>query len=166
MRRGQEGLRGLSGFPNPKSMDSDRPYAGRFVGGEHRFAIRVYYEDTDVGGVVYHANYLRYFERARTDMLGLCGADLAVLHDTDQGYYVVSEAALKYRRPARLGDALVVASTIEEIAGVTCLIQQRVMRDDAVLVEGRVTVAFVSPEGRPKRQPTSWIEAFRAATGG
>ena len=147
-------------------MDSDRPYAGRFVGGEHRFAVRIYYEDTDAGGVVYHANYLRYFERARTDMLALCGADLAGALDSGEGTYVVSEAALKYRAPARLGDALVIASQLEDVGGVTCLIQQRVMRDDAVLVEGRVTVAFVSPEGRPKRQPTSWIEAFRAATGG
>jgi acyl-CoA thioester hydrolase len=147
-------------------MDSDRPYAGRFVGGEHRFAIRVYYEDTDAGGVVYHANYLRYFERARTDMLSLCGADIGRALETGEGNYVVAEAALKYRRSARLGDALVVASRLEEIRSATCLIQQRVMRDEAVIAEGRVTVAFVSSEGRPKRQPTHWIEAFRAATGG
>jgi len=147
-------------------MDSDRPYAGRFVGGEHRFAIRVYYEDTDVGGVVYHANYLRFFERARTDMLSLCGADLGRSLDAGEGSYVVTEADLKYRRPARLGDALVVASTLEKVGSASCVIQQRVMRDGAVLAEGRVTVAFVSSEGRPKRQPTQWIEAFRAATGG
>ena len=147
-------------------MDSDRPYAGRFVGGEHRFAIRIYYEDTDVGGVVYHANYLRFFERARTDMLTLCGADLGRSLDTGEGSYVVTEVALTYRRPARLGDALVVASTLEKVGSASCVIQQRVMRDGAVLAEGRVTVAFVSSEGRPKRQPTLWIEAFRAATGG
>ena len=147
-------------------MDSDRPYAGRFVGGEHRFAIRNYIVDTDVGGVVYHANYLRFFERARTDMLSLCGADLGRSLDTGEGSYVVTEVELKYRRPARLGDALVVASTLEKVGSASCVIQQRVMRDGAVLAEGRVTVAFVSSKGRPKRQPTLWIEAFRAATGG
>jgi acyl-CoA thioester hydrolase len=147
-------------------MDSDRPYAGRFVGGEHRFAIRIYYEDTDAGGVVYHANYLRFFERARTDMLSLCGVDLARTMDKGEGAYVVSEATLKYLRSARLGDALVIASTLEEIRSSYCVVHQRVMRDRQVLAEGRLTVAFVSPEGRPKRQPTHWIEAYKAATGG
>jgi len=147
-------------------MDSDRPYAGRFVGGEHRFAIRVYYEDTDAGGVVYHANYLRFFERARTDLLALCGVDLVQALESGEGGYVVSEVALTYRRPAKLGDALVVVSTLGEIRSSYCVVHQRVMRDQAVLAEGRLTVAFVSPAGRPKRQPVFWIEAYRAATGG
>ena len=144
---------------------SDRPYAGRFVDGEHRFSIRVYYEDTDAGGVVYHANYLRYFERARTDMLALAGVDLGAALDAGEGGYLVSAADLRFLRPARLGDALVIASRIMEIRQASCLVQQRVMRDRQVLVEGRLTVAFVGAEGRPRRQPATWMEAFRAITG-
>ena len=144
---------------------SDRPYAGRFVDGEHRFSIRVYYEDTDAGGVVYHANYLRYFERARTDMLALAGADLGAALAAGEGGYVVSAADLSFLRPARLGDALVITSRMAEIRQASCVVQQRVMRDGHLLVEGRLTVAFVGAGGRPRRQPAAWIEAFRAITG-
>ena len=144
---------------------SDRPYAGRFVDGEHRFAVRVYYEDTDAGGVVYHANYLRFFERARTDLLALLGADLGETLSAGEGGYVVAEAQLKYVRPAKLGDALVVASRLAELRQASCVVQQRVMRDGQVLVEGRLTVAFVGADGRPRRQPAAWIEAFKALQG-
>jgi acyl-CoA thioester hydrolase len=141
---------------------SDRPYSGRFVDGEHLFAVRVYYEDTDAGGVVYHANYLRFFERARTDMLALLGADLAEALRCGEGGYVVADAHIKYRQPAKLGDALVVASRPRELRSATCVVQQRVIRNGQVIVEGRITVAFVGADGRPRRQPASWIEAFRA----
>jgi acyl-CoA thioester hydrolase len=145
---------------------SDRPYAGRFENGEHRFAVRVYYEDTDAGGVVYHANYLRFFERARTDMLALFGADLARALSSGEGGYVVTEAQLKFLAPAKLGDALIVASTIVQLRSASCVVQQRVMRDGQGIAEGRITVAFVGADGRPRRQPASWIEAFRAVQKG
>lgn len=146
-------------------MDSDRPYAGRFVSGEHRFAVRVYYDDTDAGGVVYHANYLRFFERARMDMLALLGID-AVDALKVAGGYVVAEVSLKYLLPAKLGDALIVTSAIETIGASSCVIQQRVMRDGAMIADGRVRIVFVSPDGRPRRQPAMWIEAFARARGG
>lgn len=144
------------------SDPSDRPYTGRFEDGEHRYAVRVYYEDTDAGGVVYHANYLRFFERARTDMLALLGADLAHALSIGEGGYVVADAHIKYRQPAKLGDALIVVSRLHELRSATCVVQQRVMRDGQVVVEGRITVAFVGADGRPRRQPAAWIEAFRA----
>ncbi len=144
------------------SDPSDRPYTGRFEDGEHLYAVRVYYEDTDAGGVVYHANYLRFFERARTDMLALLGADLAQALSDGEGGYVVADAHIKYRQPAKLGDALIVASRLRELRTATCVVQQRVMRDGQVVVEGRITVAFVGADGRPRRQPAAWIEAFRA----
>jgi acyl-CoA thioester hydrolase len=147
------------------SDPSDRPYAGRFVDGEHRFAVRVYYEDTDAGGVVYHANYLRFFERARTDMLALLGADLAEALSSGEGGYVVTEANIRYRAPARLGDALIVASRMAELRAASCAVQQKVMRDGQVLVDGLLTVAFIGTDGRPRRQPASWIEAFKAQQG-
>lgn len=140
----------------------DLPYAGHLVAGEHRFAVRVYYEDTDAGGVVYHANYLRYFERARSDMMALVGADHVAAARAGAGFYVVAEAHLRYLRPARLGDALLVVSHVEEIRRSACVIQQRVMRGDAVLTEGRITAVYVTGDGRPRRQPPEWIRAFEA----
>lgn len=145
--------------------DPDQPYRGHFAGGEHRFAIRVYYEDTDAGGLVYHANYLRYFERARSDMMALAGADHVAMLATGGGSYVVADAALRFARPARLGDALLVASRIDAVRAAACIVQQRVMRDGHLVAEGRLTIAFVSPEGRPRRQPTHWIRAFEAIAG-
>lgn len=146
------------------SAESDLPYAGRFADGEHRFAIRVYYEDTDAGGVVYHANYLRFFERARSDMLMLAGVDHAEALAAGEGSYVVSGADLRFVRPARLNEALIVRSRIEDVRRASCLIQQSVMRDDALLCEGRITVAWVGSDGRPRRQPKNWLEAFGAVT--
>jgi acyl-CoA thioester hydrolase len=143
----------------------DQPYSGRFVDREHRFTVRVYYEDTDAGGVVYHANFLRFFERARTDMLSLCGIDIAVAQHGGEGAYVVASADLKYVRPARLGETLTIVSTLNQVRQAACIIQQRVMRDDQLVVEGRVTVAFVGRDGRPKRQPASWVEAVQGYNG-
>jgi len=143
----------------------DFPYSGRFVEREHRFTVRVYYEDTDAGGVVYHANFLRFFERARTDMLNLCGIDIAAAQHGGEGAYVVAAAELKYLRPARLGEVLVIVSQLEQVRQAACVIQQRVIRDGQVLVEGLITVAFVGPDGRPRRQPAAWVEAFQGYEG-
>ena len=125
----------------------------------------MYYEDTDFSGVVYHANYLRYFERARTDMLALAGADIATALRDGQGGYVVAAADLKYLRPARLGEALTIVSRVEDVRQASCAIHQRVMRDGQILVEGRLTVAWVGADGRPRRQPAAWIEAFQGFNG-
>lgn len=144
---------------------SDQPYSGRFVDGAHLFAVRVYYEDTDAGGLVYHANFLRFFERARTDMLALAGIDIANALYAGEGGYVVAAAELRYVRPARLGEALTIVSRVADIRQAACVIQQRVMRNDVLVVDGSVTVAFVGPDGRPKRQPAAWIEAFRGLNG-
>ena len=143
----------------------DRPATGRFAEGEHRFAVRIYYEDTDAGGVAYHANYLRFFERARTDMMALAGADLALALADGLGGYVVARAEIDYRRPARLGDALVIVSRVAEVRSSAAVIHQRVMRDGEEIASGRVTVVFVGPDGRPRRQPASWVEAFRSIMG-
>jgi acyl-CoA thioester hydrolase len=124
--------------------------------------VRIYYEDTDAGGVVYHANYLRFFERARTDMLALLGADIGQALGAGEGGYVVSDAHLQYRLPAKLGDALIVVSRMNELRSASCIVHQRVMRDGQLIVEGRLTVAFVGADGRPRRQPAAWIEAFKA----
>lgn len=143
----------------------DRPYAGGFVGAEHRFALRVYFEDTDLTGIVYHANYLRFLERARSDMLRAAGIDQRAAQEAGMGAYAVTDLSIRYRRPARLDDALVVVSRMEELLGASCVIQQRVMRGREVLAEARVRAAFLAPDGRPRRQPRAWVESFRRLKG-
>ncbi len=138
---------------------------GRVTDGAHHLPLRVYFEDTDAGGVVYHANYLRYFERGRWELIALCGVDLhAALHE-GLGSYVVAEATLTYRRPARLGDTLVIVSRLTELSGSSCVVQQGVMRNGLLLVEGRIRLVFVGPTGKPRRQPATWIEAFKRVLG-
>ncbi len=139
---------------------SDQPAGGRFVGGTHRFPVRIYFEDTDLSGVVYHANFLRYFERARSDMLMLAGIDQRAAHEAGEGAYAVRAMQLDWRAPARLNDALVIVTTVERVRAAAVDIHQTVMRDAIVLAQARVEVAFVAPSGRPRRQPAAWIAAF------
>ncbi|WP_448501380.1 tol-pal system-associated acyl-CoA thioesterase [Sphingomonas sp.] len=143
-------------------MTTDLPQTGRFEGREHRFAVRVYFEDTDLSGIVYHANYLRYMERARSDMLRVAGVDQRAAFEGGEGFYAVRDLRVRYRAPARLDDALLIVSAVEEIRAASVLIHQRVMRGAELLVDAHVEAAFVAPSGRPRRQPANWIEAFNA----
>lgn len=134
-------------------------------GRTHVFPLRVYFEDTDVAGIVYYANYLRYIERARSDMLRLLGIDQRGALESGEGVYVVAEVAVRYRAPAKLADELVVITEIEEVRAASVLIQQRVMRGDELLAEVRVTAAFLTPEGRPRRHPRAWVDIFEHLLG-
>ena len=147
------------------AVATDQPVEGRFDGREHRFPVRVYFEDTDLSGVVYHANYLRYMERARSDMLRLAGIDQRAVHEAGEGAYAVSSLAIRYRRPARLDDALVVVTRLTQVRAASVDIHQRVMRGAEILSEADVTAALVGTSGKPKRQPRAWIEAFRRLAG-
>ena len=142
------------------AMTSDAPYQGHFTGREHRFAVRVYFEDTDFSGVVYHASYLRFMERARSDMLTCAGIIQSAAYTGGEGVYAVSELSIKYHRPARFDDALLVISTVEQVRAATCVIHRRVMLGSEMLTMAKVVVAFLSPEGRPRRQPRDWINKF------
>jgi acyl-CoA thioester hydrolase len=133
---------------------------GRISGAAHHFPVTVYYEDTDFSGVVYHANYLRFIERARSDMLKCAGVDQRAAFEGGEGTYAVAELSIKYRAPARFDDALEIVSTISLVRAASCLIHQRVMRNTQLLAEADVLAAFLSREGRPKRQPAAWISAF------
>ena len=139
----------------------DTPYRGGFIGPEHHFALTVYFEDTDTAGVVYYANYLKFMERARSDMIRAAGIDQREVLEAGNGAYYVAEASIRYLRPARLADDLVVVSTIEDIRAASVVIQQRVIRGDELLTEARVTAAFLDANGRPQRQPKEWIEKFK-----
>jgi len=138
----------------------DQPVEGRFDGREHRFPVRVYFEDTDLSGVVYHANYLRYMERARSDMLRLVGIDQRAVMEAGEGAYAVSDMAIKFRRPAKLDDALTVVSRLIRVRAAAVHIHQRVMRGLELLAEAEVTAALVAADGRPKRQPAAWTAAY------
>ncbi len=141
----------------------DTPYQGAFLGRVHHFALRVYFEDTDVSGVVYHGNYLKYMERARSDMLRAAGIDQRGAIESGEGVYVVADLEIRYRASAKLDDDLVVLSEVLEVRAASCAIHQRVMRGTDVLSEARVTAAFVAG-GRPKRQPRAWVEIFQRLT--
>lgn len=140
--------------------DGLRPADGIMRGATHLFPLRVYFEDTDVAGIVYYANHLRFIERARSDMLRLIGIDQRGALESGEGVYVVAEVAVKYRAPAKLADELVVVTQIDEVRAASLLIQQRVMRGDERLADVRVTAAFLTPEGRPRRHPRRWVEIF------
>jgi acyl-CoA thioester hydrolase len=147
-------------------MDLDTPYRGGFVGREHHFALTVYFEDTDTAGIVYYANYLKFMERARSDMLRATGIDQRASKEAGEGVYAVAEVDIRYIRPARLGDDLVVLSTVEQVRAASVAIHQRVMRGSQLLTDARVTAAFLDPGDRPKRQPKEWVEKFKAISEG
>lgn len=138
------------------------PPSGRFIDGEHHFALRVYFEDTDAGGVVYHANYLRFMERARSDMLRLVGIDQRATMEAGRGVYAVVRADVTYRAPARLDDALLVRSRVADVRAATCIIDHDIMRSADLIAQAQVTVAFVAPTGRPTRQPPAWVALFQS----
>jgi acyl-CoA thioester hydrolase len=144
--------------------DLDTPYRGGFVAGEHHFALTVYFEDTDTAGVVYYANYLKFMERARSDMLRAVGIDQRAMLSTTGGAYYVAEANIRYRGPARLGDDLVLVSTVELVRAASVRIHQRVMRGRELLADAYVTAAFLDSSGRPQRQPREWVEKFQSVT--
>ena len=144
----------------PNSLDT--PYRGGFVGNEHRFALSVYFEDTDAYGIVYYANYLKFMERARSDMIRAVGVDQAAELRRSGSAYAVVEVDIKYRRPGRLGDDLLVVSTVEQVRASSVHIHQRVMRGQEVLTDARLTAAFLDGEGRPRRQPADWVQKFKS----
>jgi acyl-CoA thioester hydrolase len=131
------------------------------VGNAHHFALRVYFEDTDVAGIVYYANYLRFMERARSDMLRAIGLNQRAAMDAGEGVYAVADLNIRYHAPAKLEDELLVVSHVREVRAASCLIHQQVRRGGDILTDAVVTAAFLSPEGRPKRQPREWVEKFK-----
>lgn len=142
------------------------PPGGLFEGPVHRMALRVYFEDTDLSGVAYHANYLRWFERARSDMLRLLGINQRAAQEAGEGAYAVADLTIRYVAPARLDDVVLIESRAEEIGAASCRMHQLAFRQGMLLAEARLRVGFVGADGRPKRQPKAWREAFRAIAPG
>ncbi len=141
-------------------MIRPNPPDGVIDGARHLYAVRVYYEDTDLSGIVYHANYLRWFERARSDLLRRLGIDQRAAIEAGEGAYAVSELALRYLRPARLDDDVLIETRCTELGAASCRMAQRASRHGEVLVEASLRVGFLTPGGRPRRQPAPWRAAF------
>lgn len=132
------------------------PASGRIVDGLHRLPVRVYYEDTDFTGIVYHASYLRFMERGRTDFLRLLDIHHAALDAGAAGEplaFAIRRMAIEFLRPARIDDVLIVETCPSEIAGARLELTQRVLRGDEVLIEASVTAVMIGRDGRARRVP-------------
>lgn len=129
--------------------------AGRIDGGRHVLPIRVYHEDTDFSGLVYHASYLRFCERGRSDFVRLLGIDHEELISPKEGgepaAFVVRRIEIDYLKPASIGDVLEVVSECEEIGGATLTMKQEVKRDDQTIVRALVKIVLITRSGKPLR---------------
>jgi acyl-CoA thioester hydrolase len=127
----------------------------------HLHPVRVYYEDTDLAGVVYYANYLKFFERGRTEALRAAGFDQGRLKETLGLVFLVTRITVEYHAPAQFDDVLSIETRTERVGGASLSMAQRASREGRVLVEAAVRVAAVGADGRPMRIP----EELRAAIG-
>ena len=125
----------------------------------HSMKIKIYYEDTDAGGVVYHANYLRFMERGRTEMLFDMGLDLARLHNEDR-IFIVTHVDIRYRSPARLGDTVEIRTGLGWCKRASAMLLQQCLRGDTLLAEAEVIVAMLGPKGRPTRLPVEFTSGL------
>jgi acyl-CoA thioester hydrolase len=134
--------------------------------GVHRYGLRIYFEDTDAGGLVYHANYLRFAERARTEALramGLPHSEMMLQHGM---IFVVRHVELDYQRPARLDDSLTIETTTVSVGGASLKLRQRVTRGEETLVVVDLTLVSVRLQtGRAERMPAAWRVALTAMAG-
>jgi len=158
-----------------------QPPSGRFDGSTHLFPVRVHYEDTDLSGITYHANYLRWFERARSDMLRLLGVDQRLAAQDGTGTYAVAELSIRYRAPARLDDVVAIVTRARQVGAASVTLAQEAWlqqsaiqvaepmadadRRGTMLADATVRVGFVGPDGRPRRQPAAWRAAFQTVPG-
>jgi acyl-CoA thioester hydrolase len=137
--------------------------AGELTPTGHRLLARVYFADTDFSGVVYHARYLEFFERGRSDFLRLAGVHHTELADGKHGekmVWVVRKMELVFHAPARIDDILTIDTKTANVSGARIFMEQRIRRGDAPLVDASVEAAIIGESGRPRRFPKEWIEAF------
>ena len=139
------------------------PPMGALSAGVHRFPIRVYYEDTDAAGIVYHGNYLKYAERARTEMMRGLGLTHSELAERQGLVFTVRRCEIDYQAPARLDDELQVATRILEVGGARLLAEQTILRAESALARLVLTLACVTRAGRPARLPSDLRSALRSA---
>ncbi len=121
----------------------------------HELPIRVYYEDTDMGGIVYYANYLRYIERARSDWVRSLGVDQNAMREQDGVVFVVRRVEADYLKPAKFDDELLVRTVVKTVTGVRLIMFQDVIRGEDLLFQAEVTVVCVGEGGAPARLPAN-----------
>ncbi|MCO6406879.1 MULTISPECIES: tol-pal system-associated acyl-CoA thioesterase [Hoeflea] len=140
----------------------DISLSGQMQDGSHRLTQRVYYEDTDFSGFVYHARYLHFFERGRTDFIRLLGVSQGQLHaqsdPADVVAFVVRRMEIDFRTPARMDDVLTIETTPAEVRGARMLLSQVIRREDEVLASAEVTVAVINGFGRARRLPETLMQ--------
>jgi acyl-CoA thioester hydrolase len=142
--------------PDRGQARKPEPSGGWLEGKAHVFPVRVYYEDTDFSGIVYHANYLRFMERGRSEFLRLAGAGhQGMLAGVEPLVWAVRRMELDFRKPARMDDALTIRTAVLELAGARMRLDQTVLRESAVLVQAEVEVCIITLDGRPRRVPDS-----------
>jgi acyl-CoA thioester hydrolase len=140
--------------------------AGWLEGREHVLPVRIYYEDTDFTGAVYHANYLRYFERGRSDYLRVIGVSHQVLLALPEPLaFTVARLELDFKRSARIDDALLVRTTFDSFKGPRLYVHQRLFRGEELLCELSGVVACIDMAGRPKKPPQTLVSALQPLLG-
>ena len=127
---------------------------GRFEGKTFIWPVRIYYEDTDLSGIVYHANYLRYMERARTEFFRALGIKASYLEDADPAAWALRKVQIEYLKPARFDDHIEVRTTTHSLTGVRLCADQSIWRGGEELTKGAVEACIISLSGRPKRIPS------------
>lgn len=140
------------------------PLAGEIIDGVHYLIQRVYYEDTDFSGAVYHARYLHFMERARTDYLRCLGVEQSNLFaSSDEGLaFMVHRMEIDFKAPARMDDIVTVSTRTEKAGGAKMILQQEIRRGDQLLIAAKVIIAVVNRHGRPRRLPEDLARQFLA----
>lgn len=133
---------------------------GAFVGAKHHFRARVYFEDTDLSGIVYHANYLRYMERGRTEFFRTAGISRANLDDAEPSAWALRRIAVEYHRPARLDDQIAVHSVLTGLSGARINVVQKIFCGEMLLVEGRIEACMITLTGKLCRLPKNVLETL------
>lgn len=137
-------------------MSDTSPCAGWLVGREHQLPVRIYYEDTDFTGVVYHANYLRYFERGRSDFFRLVGVShSSLLEQPAPSAFTITRITVDFKRAARIDDALLVRTTYDAMKGPRLFISQRITRAEELIATADVEAACIDLSGRAIRPPAT-----------
>ncbi len=140
------------------------PLAGEIIDGVHHLIQRVYYEDTDFSGAVYHARYLHFMERARTDYLRCLGVEQSNLFaSSDEGLaFMVHRMEIDFKAPARMDDIVTVLTRTEKADGAKMILEQEIRRGDQLLIAAKVIIAVVNRHGRPRRLPEDLARQFLA----
>ena len=140
------------------------PPSGRLVDGVHVLPLRIYYEDTDAAGIVYYANWLRFLERGRTELLRLLGQEHSALHDARGVSWVVRRCTIDYLKPARLDETIEVVTSCGELRGASLDMIQQARRGEEILVRAELVVACMGQAGRPVRLPPHLRTALAQVT--